>query len=123
MREIGRKENQAVSNFQTDARAYHFRAIFHDWPDDICRKILVHTASAMQRGFSKLLVSEFILPDTDVALFPASLDLQMMGLHAGMERSESQWRALLGSAGLEVVKIWQTVPGMEGVIEAVLKEP
>ena len=76
----------------------------------------------MKRRYSKLLISEFVLTDTKTALFPASLDVQMMGLHAGMERSERQWRALLDSAGLAVVKIWQRVPGGESVIEAELKE-
>ncbi|KAL8866384.1 MAG: hypothetical protein Q9174_006335 [Haloplaca sp. 1 TL-2023] len=103
------------------ARAYHFRAIFHDWPDASCRTILSHTAAAMKPGYSKLLISEFVLPDIDTDLFPATLDVQMMGLHAGMERSEGQWRSLLDDAGLRVVKIWQKVKGGEGVIEAVLK--
>lgn len=106
----------------TDALAYHFRAIFHDWPDSACRHMLSHTAAAMQRNYSKLLISEFVLPDMDTALFPATLDIQMMGLHAGMERSEKQWRTLLDSAGLKVVKIWQDVKGGEGVIEATLKD-
>lgn len=75
----------------------------------------------MKPNYSKLLISEFVLPDTDTALFPATLDIQMMGLHAGMERSEKHWKALLDSAGLEVVKIWQEVRGGEGVIEARLK--
>lgn len=75
----------------------------------------------MKPKYSKLLISEFVLPDTDTALFPATLDIQMMGLHAGMERSEKHWKALLDSAGLEVVKIWQEVRGGEGVIEARLK--
>lgn len=77
----------------------------------------------MKPAYSKLLISEFVLPNTDTGLFPASLDMQMMGLHAGMERSEKQWRALLSSAGLEIVKIWQKVRGGEGVIEARLKDP
>ena len=75
----------------------------------------------MKPGFSKLLISEFVLTDTETALFPASLDLQMMGLHAGMERSESQWRALLSEAGLEVVRIWRRGLGEESVIEARLR--
>ncbi|KAL9008113.1 MAG: hypothetical protein Q9173_006729, partial [Seirophora scorigena] len=103
------------------ARAYHFRAIFHDWPDRSCQQILSLTAAAMKPNYSKLLISEFVLPDTDTALFPATLDVQMMGLHAGMERSEKHWKALLASAGLEVVKIWQEARGGEGVIEAMLK--
>lgn len=76
----------------------------------------------MKQKYSKLLISEFVLPDMDTPLFPATLDIQMMGLHAGMERSERQWRALLNLAGLEVAKIWQGVKGGEAVIEARLKD-
>ena len=72
----------------------------------------------MKPGFSKLLISEFVLANTETALLPASLDLQMMGLHAGTERSEGQWRALLKQAGLEVQRVWQKVVGEECVIEA-----
>ena len=116
--------NEGINKANTttpDAHAYHFRAIFHDWADAECIQILTHTARAMKTGFSKLLISEFVLADTETALFPASLDLQMMGLHAGMERSEGQWRGLLGEAGLEVVRVWRRVAGGECVIEARLR--
>ena len=75
----------------------------------------------MKAGASKLLISEFVLTDTETGLFPASLDLQMMGLHGGKERSESQWRGLLNQAGLEVVKVWRRVVGGECVVEARLR--
>lgn len=75
----------------------------------------------MSHGYSKLLISELVLPQCGAALFPASLDMQMMGLHAGMERSETQWHELLDSEGLEIVKVWQLMPGGESVIEATLK--
>lgn len=76
----------------------------------------------MKPNYLKLLISEFVLPDMNTALFPATLDMQMMGLHAGMERSERQWRTLLDFAGLRVIKIWQDVKGGEAVIEAMLKD-
>lgn len=118
---LGSGSNHNMADISSDAQAYHFRAIFHDWADAECIQILTHTAHAMKPGFSKLLISEFVLADTETALFPASLDLQMMGLHAGMERSEGQWRDLLGEAGLEVVRIWRRVVGGECVIEARLR--
>ena len=77
----------------------------------------------MKLGYSKLLISEFILSDSCRRPFPASLDMQMMALHAGMERSDKQWRDLLASAGLKIVKIWQKLEGGEGVIEAELEYP
>ena len=100
------------------ARAYLFRAIFHDLPAKQCKQILWHTAAAMKPGYSKLLISELILNDHDVRLSSASLDMQMMALHGGIERTESQWRALIRSCGLQVTGIWQTMKGGVGVIEA-----
>ncbi|MCJ1438232.1 hypothetical protein MMC27_007619 [Xylographa pallens] len=103
------------------ARAYYFRNIFHNWSDVDCLKILENTASAMKKGHSKLLMFEWILPEKDVPLFPALLDINLMALLSGMERTEAQWRMLLDSAGFEIVKFWKTTPDTEGMIEAVLK--
>ena len=74
----------------------------------------------MKPGYSKILISEFILSDEKARPIPASLDIQMLGLHAGKERSENQWRSLLSSTGLTIRGTWQKLPGGEGVIEAVL---
>ncbi|KAA6408147.1 MAG: O-methyltransferase [Lasallia pustulata] len=104
------------------ARFYYFRAIFHDWPDHTCRKILENTIPAMAKGHSKLIISEFVLPNTGAPLLPCLLDIQMMGLQAGRERTEKEWRALLDSVGLAIAKIWTIEPGTESVIEAELKD-
>lgn len=71
---------------------------------------------------SRLLINEFVLPNTETSQLQASLDIMMMALVSGLERTEMQWRALLESIGLEVVKIWSVVPEAEAVIETRLKE-
>lgn len=71
---------------------------------------------------SRLLINEFVLPNTGTGQLQASLDIMMMTLVSGLERTEMQWRALLESIGLEVVKIWSIMPDVEAVIEAKLKE-
>jgi hypothetical protein len=71
---------------------------------------------------SRLLINEFVLPNTGVTQLPASLDIMMMTMVSGLERTESQWRALLASVGLEVVRIWTVIPEAEAVIETRLKE-
>ncbi|KAJ5637781.1 hypothetical protein N7490_007660 [Penicillium lividum] len=101
------------------ARAYYLRSIFHDWSDEICHQILCNTMSAMASGYSRILIVDFVLPDTETPLMQASLDIQMMSIGAGVERSETQWRELLQKAGLEITGIWSQGPGMESVIEAV----
>ncbi|CAF9943402.1 MAG: hypothetical protein ALECFALPRED_000295 [Alectoria fallacina] len=104
-----------------DARAYFFHLILHDWPDSKVREFLSNTASAMRPGYSKLILNEFILPDKGCDLFPALADIHMMGDLSGTERSEKQFRELLGSIGLEVVNFWQPPGASEGIIEAVKK--
>jgi hypothetical protein len=72
-------------------------------------------------GYSKLIICDFILPDMNAGLFPSLLDIQMMALSAGMERSEEQWKSLLSTAGLNITGFWHGAPGMESVIEAMVK--
>lgn len=77
----------------------------------------------MKPGYSKLLIFEYILPDVGAALFPSLLDINMLVLLNGMERTETQWKELLSSVGLEVVKFWYNNAdnNQEGLIEARLR--
>lgn len=68
---------------------------------------------------SKILINEWILPDVGTPVYPALLDIQMMGIHSGMERTETQWRELLKSVGLSA-KFHKVDNNSEGLIEAML---
>ena len=94
--------------------------IFHDWPDEQCVDILKNVVSAMKPGYSKVLVSDVVLPDKGATRFAAQSDIVMMCLLAGMERNETQWRQLFDRAGLKIIDIWRSTP--ESVIEAELAE-
>jgi hypothetical protein len=102
------------------ARAYYFRSIFHDWPDHECVKILKQTAVAMKKDYSKVLIFEWILPEKNTPLYPALLDINMMAVLNGMERTRKQWIALLEQAGLKVIKFWTVADDIEGLIEVEL---
>jgi hypothetical protein len=108
-----------LTTFTTGARAYYFRAIFHDWPDHICQKILLNTVSAMDPTYSRIIIVDFVLPDTNAPRMQSAMDIQMMSIGAGVERSKRQWMELLASVGLKINGIWNTSPGMESIIEAV----
>ncbi|KAJ5384078.1 Winged helix-turn-helix transcription repressor DNA-binding [Penicillium concentricum] len=101
------------------ARAYYMHSVLHDWPDELCRKILANTVAAMRPGYSKVLVNENVIPDTGAYWETTSLDLIMMEIGSG-ERTERQWHALLESAGLKIVKIWTAQRGVESLIECEL---
>ncbi|OQE47057.1 hypothetical protein PENCOP_c001G01827 [Penicillium coprophilum] len=101
------------------ARAYYMHSVLHDWPDELCRKILANTVAAMRPGYSKVLVNENVIPDTGAYWETTSLDLIMMEIGSG-ERTERQWHSLLESAGLKIVKIWTAQKGVESLIECEL---
>ena len=103
------------------ARAYYFRNIFHDWSDENCLKILNQTKSAMTPGYSRLLINDLVVTDQKEGLFMTRSDMNMLALLGSMERSESQWRKLLESAGFDIVKIWTKEARYESVIEAIVK--
>ncbi|CAI7568446.1 unnamed protein product [Penicillium bialowiezense] len=102
-----------------NARTYYFRAIFHDWPDHICQKILLNTAAAMDPTYSRIIIVDFVLPDTNAGRMQSAMDIQMMSIGAGVERSKRQWTELLASVGLRINGIWNSSPGMESIIEVV----
>ncbi|KAL8727533.1 MAG: hypothetical protein Q9181_005681 [Wetmoreana brouardii] len=101
-----------------DAKAYLLRTVLHDWPDDECRKILEQLVAAMRPGYSKVLINELVVPEAGDSDSINTLDLIMMGLHGGMERTKNQWRNLLASVGLRIEKIWTLNEETESVIEA-----
>ena len=100
------------------ARAYFMRLILHDWPDAKCSVILSHLKDAMTKGYSRLIINETVLRDTNAPWQQTSLDWTMMGMLVSRERTESQWRELLNAAGLEISGVWHK--DAESVIEAVL---
>lgn len=105
------------------ARAYYMRTVLHDWPDKQARQILEIIRAAMTEQ-SMLLINELILPDANVPLYPAQLDLSMMAIFSSLERTQKHWLELLDSAGFEVVKIWNPrvpIVGAGTLFEAVPK--
>ncbi|GAM38978.1 hypothetical protein TCE0_034f10141 [Talaromyces pinophilus] len=101
------------------ARVYFYHHILHDWSDNYCLEILRKVVTAMTPGYSKLLLHEMIVLEEGAPQFQAQLDMTMMAFNSGMERTAKQWRELLESVGLRVVKIWEPVEeGADGIVEA-----
>jgi hypothetical protein len=76
----------------------------------------------MEKGYSRILIDDYVLPNTKAPIRGSSMDLLMMMFLSGIERTERQWNTLLDRCGLEIVKIWKTRSDYESVIEAKLKE-
>ena len=84
------------------------RNILHDWPDDVALKILEQLKPALTPGHSKIVINELVIPDrgTNRSAFGGRLDMNMLSICAGTERTESMWRTLISQAGLKIEKIW-----------------
>ncbi|MFE9328911.1 methyltransferase [Nocardia sp. NPDC006982] len=101
------------------ADVYVLSHILHDWDDDDCLMILQACAAAMAQR-SRLLIVEAILPDDDGAPHPARmLDLVMLAVLAGRERTLSEYRRLLDGAGLSLQQVLSTDAAIS-VLECVI---
>jgi orsellinic acid C2-O-methyltransferase len=88
------------------ADAYVLKSILHDWNDDQAVVILGNCRRAM-RSDSRLLIMERLLPDliecTDAHREIVMLDMQMLVLAGGRERTIAQYATLLTTAGLRLI--------------------
>lgn len=75
----------------------------------------------MDPQYSRILIDDYLLPDTGADRRAAAMDFLMFVFAQGMERSKGQWEDLLDGVGLEIVKIWRGETGLECVIEAKVK--
>lgn len=100
------------------ARAYYMRNILHDWSFEDASRILAKLKPAMTPGYSKLLINETVVPDVGAEPSHTAADIGMMSHHAGRERTESDWRALLATSQLRIAKIWRSPGESDSIIEA-----
>ncbi len=90
-----------------DAHIYYYRHIFHDWSDDDCTTFLGQIVPLLKaQPKSKLLLVDLVLPDQNVTMQEAIRDISMFPI-GGLERNETQWKALLAKSGLGIKKIWR----------------
>lgn len=81
-------------------------------------------ANAMKRDYSVLLIEDLVLKDSGESVNSAQMDLLMMLLLGGAERSRKQFHSLLASVSppLEIVEVWRAEGGdNQSVVEVKLK--
>ena len=98
------------------ADAYLMRHIIHDWDDDKSLTILRNCHVAMS-STSKLLIVESVIPPGNEPFGGKLLDLVMLLIPGGKERTEDEYRSLLDKAGFELSRIVPTSTEIS-VIEA-----
>ncbi len=86
------------------ADCYVIKGVIHDWSDEHALKILRSCRRAIRRDGTLLLLERLLKPanQPDPARY---MDLNMMVLMTGRERTESEFRALLAEAGFFLTRV------------------
>ncbi len=95
---------------------YILSRILHDWPDDRAALVLRNCRKAIP-DHGVLLIREGVVPAGDAPSPTKEMDLVMLFMLGGQERTEREWRDLLGRSGFEIARIHRTGSPLD-VIEA-----
>jgi O-methyltransferase domain len=101
----------------TGADAYIMKFIIHDWYDPECIKILGNCRKGIRPG-GRLLVVDQVVPGRNEPGVSKLMDLEMLVLPGGMERTENEFRELFAASGFRLEGII-TTPGIQCILEGV----
>jgi O-methyltransferase domain len=88
-------------------RAYVMKSVIHDWDDERAHKILVNCRRAVPKDGAVLLV-ELVLAEGNLPSLGKTIDVAMMVLTGGKERTEQEYRDLLSAAGFRLNQVVPT---------------
>lgn len=98
------------------ADTYTLKDIIHDWNDERALTILVNARRAMASD-ARLLLIERLLPPGDTPSQGKLIDITMLALTGGRERTADEYGALLAGAGFVVRRV-VSIDGELSLIEA-----
>ncbi len=97
----------------TGGDIYMLRSIIHDWDDMPATTILANCERAMAEN-GKVLVMESVIDAGEKSVAAKLLDVQMLVMTGGRERTVAEFEQLFAAAGLEVGRVIPT--GVDGRI-------
>jgi hypothetical protein len=96
---------------------YILSRILHDWPDDKAATILANCRKAIRKD-GTLLIRDNVLSD-QAEVLATEIDVTMLYMTGGVERTESEWKSLLQSAGFALTRVYKK----EGYLDLVEAKP
>ena len=102
-----------------EADAYLLSMILHDWDDESARRILANIARDGRPG-SRIVSLELVIASDDQPHMAKMIDLTMLGMLTGLERTAEELEALVTFAGLRFDGITKTASPMS-VLHATVK--
>jgi hypothetical protein len=94
----------------TGADLYVLKFILHDWTDEDCVRILGNCRRAMAPG-ARLLIVEHVIPEESGPHVARFMDINMMVMTSGRERTRREFDRLLAQAGLQLKQVASTSLG------------
>lgn len=99
------------------ADIYLMKFIIHDWNDEQSVAILNNLAKSAPQGSKLLLLETVIEEDDNAPSLSKIMDLNMLVMTGGKERTPSEYAKLLEQTGFKLVKVHPTAPLQ--IVEAV----
>ncbi|PNS17189.1 Spermidine synthase [Sphaceloma murrayae] len=132
-------ENEAVSNLRfesqdilqpnssKDPAAFIVRIVLYNFPKEDIVQILRRLSAAMKPGFTRLIISEVIMPGVEgdpMSQYLAALDLTMLAMFNGRERSLKEWKDLVAEADSSLTMVDALRPANSAIGQMIiLKKP
>jgi hypothetical protein len=99
------------------ARAYFMHSIIQDWNDEVHTQILKSIVPAMEKGYSKILINDFVVPDQGAHWAQTCLDCELMSCLGARHRTVGEHTKLYEGAGLKITGIWRHPQSLDSLIE------
>ena len=82
--------------------------ILHDWTDEECVRILANCRKALEPG-GRVLIVEMLVPPEIRPDFVMLMDLNMLVVTGGRERTEEEFGRILSQAGFRLARVTPTM--------------
>ena len=99
--------------------AYIMKHIIHDWDDEKAIAILRNVRTAMGGKRGRVILLDSVLQPGNAPDFGKIIDLEMMAMPGGRERTADEFRGLFASAGFALTRIIATASPLS-IVEAVV---
>jgi hypothetical protein len=97
---------------------YVMKHIIHDWDDERAKLILSNIAKAMGTAKGHVVLLESVIPVGSQPDLGKFIDIEMLALPGGKERTEQEFAELLSASGFRLTRVVPTQSPLS-VIEAV----
>jgi len=87
--------------------AYIMKWIIHDWNDEKATQILKNCRAQMSPD-ARLIIVDCVVPETNEPHFSKFIDLNMLVMTGGKERTAKEFEALLNAAGFKLLQVIPT---------------